>query len=137
MPRNKVQNVGFDTLQELLDFLPADERAITEELRTLVYNCVPKVKEKLSFNVPFFHYKSTLCFIWPGSVDWMGKTYPGKVQFGFYKGYLLNDRYGYLEKGTRKQMHHRMITSMEDIKHEIIAELLYEAADLNEELARK
>jgi hypothetical protein len=137
LPRNKVQNVGFDSIQEFLDFLPPPEREITDELRILVYDCVPQVKEKLSFNVPFFHYHSSLCFIWPGSVDWMSKTYPGKVQFGFSKGHLLQDRYGHLERGTRKQMFHRMLQSANEINREIIAELLYEAAAVNEALKRR
>ena len=133
--KKRIQNVHFDSIDDLLRFLPEDELLMVQALRTLVYDCVPKVKEKLGFNVPFFHLHSALCFIWPGSVDWAGKANPGRVEFGFTKGYLLSDRRGYLEHGNRTQMFSRRFYALSEINHEVLVELLFEAAEINEQKA--
>jgi Domain of unknown function (DU1801) len=130
MPRAQITN--FKTIPELLECLPPLEREITEELRLLILDCVPRVKEKISFQALFFSYRSSICFLWPGSIDWMGKSTPGKVQLGFSRGHLLTDRHQYMTLGTRKVMTTRNFFSLEEINHEIIAELLYEAVEIND-----
>jgi hypothetical protein len=134
MSKQPAQSVKFTSVAQCLAFLPPDELAITEALRALVYNCVPHIREKLSFQVPFFHHHTALCFIWPGSIDWMGKSTPGKVQFGFTKGHLLNDRWGYMHRGNRTMIITKDFYRVDEINMEVLTELLYEAAALNEEL---
>ena len=98
--KKKMQDVNFQTIQEFLDYLPTDESEMVLQLRELVLECLPKVKEKLSFNTPFYHGNRAICFIWPGSIGWGGKSTPGKVQIGFTKGYLIKSR-PYLDQGKR------------------------------------
>jgi len=43
----------FATIQQLLDFLPSDERALTEQLRELIISAAPELLERISFNVPY------------------------------------------------------------------------------------
>jgi hypothetical protein len=79
----------FATVGELLEFLPADERSLTEQLRELVVAEAPELKERMSFNVPFYKGLRDVCFIWPASVLWgKRKTYEG-VRFGLSYGSLL------------------------------------------------
>lgn len=123
----KMQEVDFRDVDEFLEFLPDDERKITLALRNIIFSCIPEIKEKLSFNVPFYSYNKSICFIWPASVLWgKKKTYEG-VRLGFAKGYLLTDESKYLEKGKRKQIYWRDIQSTKDIQPEIVRALLYEA----------
>ena len=126
-----MQNVSFRTVGELLRFLPEDQLEITERLRELVHECIPGVKEKLSFQVPFFKKRKGICYIWPGAVSWGKKTKEG-VEFGFQYGNLLADEAGYLEHGKRKQISSKRFFSVEDINEDILREYLFEAAEIDE-----
>jgi hypothetical protein len=108
-----------------------DHKAMVTVLKELVYHAIPDIKEKLSWNVPFFYKKKTICFIWPGSIPWGKKTKNG-VEFGFTKGYLMKPN-SYLEKGNRKQIHLKTYYTVDQIEadSEIIIELLKEADALD------
>ena len=94
----------FSSVAALLDFLPADERALTEQLRELIISEAPDLKERLSFNVPFYKGRRDVCFIWPASVLWgRKKTYEG-VRFGLSYGSLVPGCEPYLQRGDRKQV---------------------------------
>jgi len=67
---NKFQPIDFQDLDDLYAFLPEDQLKMVKALRALVYDCIPEIKEKLSYNVPFFRLKKTICYIWPGAVPW-------------------------------------------------------------------
>ncbi|OEK02861.1 hypothetical protein BFP97_15605 [Roseivirga sp. 4D4] len=123
---NKFQPIDFQDLDDLFAFLPEQELKLVEVLRNLVFECIPEVKEKLSYNVPFFRGRKTICFIWPGSVPW-GGTFKG-VQFGFTKGHLMLNEDGYLEAGTRKYVRTKTFRSLQEIDFEKLRSLLYEAA---------
>lgn len=128
----KMQNVSFQNVDEFLDFLSEEELKIVTVLRTLVLDCLPNCKEKLSFNVPFYFLNKSVCFIWPASVTWGKKeTYKG-VRIGFAKGYLLSDEMGYLEKGNRKQVYWRDIERLEESDIELLKSYLFEAAIIDE-----
>ena len=122
---NKFQPIDFQDLDDLFAFLPTEELEIVKALRLLVYECIPEVKEKLSYNVPFFRVKKTICFIWPGSVPW-GGTFEG-VQFGFTKGHLLLNEDNYLAAGKRKYVRTITFSSIKEIDFERLRLLLYEA----------
>lgn len=126
-----MQNVKFETVEELLDWLPDDELRIVEILRSMVFECIPWAKEKNSFNVPFYSGQKSICFIWPGSVWWGSKkTYDG-VQFGFTRGHLLSNANGHFSMGKRKQVITRTYAEMKDIDLEQLRAMLFEAAILD------
>jgi hypothetical protein len=131
--KSKMQHVSFDTVEDFLEFLPADELRIVNVLRMLVLDCMPDAIEKLSFNVPFYKRHKTVCFIWPASVFWGSKkTYEG-VRFGFANGYLMQDEIGYLNKGDRKQIYWRDFTSVSEIDISLLRAYLFEAMMIDDE----
>jgi hypothetical protein len=132
---NSFQDVNFRNVQEFLDHLPEEELKIVEYLRELVLQCIPDVREKLSYNVPFYYRHSRICFIWPGSVPW-GKKKKIGVELGFCRGHLLSDP-SYLNRGTRKEVFIKTFPSVKEIEVEKVKELLYEAVVIDTEMARK
>jgi len=132
-----MQNVSFLHLDEFLEFLPPDERIITDKLRSLVLDTLPEIEERLSFNVPYYRLKKDICFIWPASVLWGKiKTYEG-VRFGFTYGYLFQDETHYFQLGNRKQVTYHDFRSPREIDTENIRSLLFEAAIVDEQLEGK
>lgn len=128
----RMQAVKFKHIEEFLEFLPEQELRITLALRRLVLECMPMVREKLSYNVPYYSLNKSICFIWPAAVLWGKKpTYEG-VRFGFTKGYLMEDEIGYLEKGTRKQVFWRDFKTMQDIDFELLRAYIFEAIMIDE-----
>jgi hypothetical protein len=132
-----MQNVSFKDVDEFLEFLPADERKVVDVLRNIIFNCIPGVTEKLSYNVPFYKKHMNICFIWPASVLWgKKKTYSG-VRMGFTYGNLLNDETGYLDKSDRKQVYMRDFIKISDIDVDLLKSFIFEAAMIDEELSSK
>ena len=125
----------FATVQECLDFLPPDERVLTEQLRELLIQEAPELKERLSFNVPFYKVRKDVCFLWPASVLWgKRKTYEG-VRLGFSYGNLLSNAVGYLAGGARKQVSWRDLTVLTADNERTIRMLLREAIRVDAERA--
>ncbi len=128
---NKFQPIDFQDLDDLYAFLPEDQLKMVKALRNLVYECIPEVKEKLSYNVPFFRVKKTICYIWPGAVPW-GGTSDG-VSIGFYQGHKLYDPEGYLNAGKKKVIRNKTYLSIEEIDFDRLREFLYQADLLDKE----
>ena len=134
--KKKMQDIAFPTVGALLDYLPEDQLDITLRLRDLVFECLPGVEERLSFNVPFYRLHRGVCFIWSGAVAWGNKRWDG-VEFGFNYGNLLQDAANYLEKGNRKQVFSRRFYAVGEIKEDLLRAYLLEAAEIDELLARE
>lgn len=125
----------FASIRELLEFLPADERSLTEHLRELVVAEAPDLKERLSFNVPFYKGRRDVCFIWPASVLWgKNKTYEG-VRFGLSYGTLVPGCEPYLQRGPRKQVLWRDLLTLTDTDIRQIRSLLQQAVAVDRERA--
>jgi hypothetical protein len=129
--KKSMQNVKFDSIDELLEFLPEDQLKLTEFLRKLIFECVPEIEEKLSFNVPFYRRNKGIFFIWPGAVSWGKVTHEG-VRFGFQQGYRIPDEIGYLDRGNRKQVYYRDFRSLQEIDVELFISYLFEAVLVDE-----
>lgn len=125
--------IRFASAQELLDFLPADERTLMEQLREFIISEAPDLKERLSFNILAYKGRRDVCFIWPASVLWGGKkTYDG-VRFGFSHADLLDDPSGYLERGTRKQVYWRDLVKVTKSDERMLRQLLAQAVERDRE----
>lgn len=135
-PKKKMQAVQFGSVAECLDFLPEDELNITEFLRALVFECVPDVEERLSFNVPYYFGNAGLFFIWPGSIGWGNATYKG-VRFGFQSGYLIPDEIGYLDRGGRKQVFWKDFQSIAEIDVDLLRAYIFEAVLVDAQKAKR
>ena len=127
---NKFQKLNFRTIGDFFDYLPENELLIVEEIRKLIYESIPEIKEKLSYNVPFYSKNKTLCFIWPSSVPW-GNVKDDQVVLGFSNGHLIPDHFNKLEKGSRKYIRTISFGSLDDINPEIIQFYLFEALELD------
>ena len=132
-----MQNVSFRDVDELLEFLPADELKITELLRKIIFACLPHVTEKLAYNVAFYKHHKNFCFIWPASVLW-GKTksYAG-VRLGFTNGNLMQDEISFLDKGDRKQVYWKDFKSIKEIDMGLVRSYIFEAIMIDEQLKNK
>lgn len=123
----------FASAQELLDFLPSDERALMERLREFVISEAPQLHERLSFNILAYKQRRDICFLWPASVLWGGKkTYEG-VRFGFSHADLLEDPSGYLERGNRKQVYWRDLQEFTRTDERMLSQLLAQAVARDQE----
>ena len=67
--KNKFQDVDFKNVEEFLDYLPDAELKIVLTLRKMIFDCIPNCQEKLSYNVPFYHRKKNICFIFPHAIE--------------------------------------------------------------------
>lgn len=136
MASNKFQPFSFKTLDDFLEHLTEDELEIVQVLRELIFECIPEVKEKLSYNVPFYSKHKRICFIWPASVPWGNHKQEG-VRLGFANGNLMNDDIGYLDKGERKQVYTKDFMSVKEIDVDIVRAYLFEAALIDEQIKRQ
>jgi hypothetical protein len=126
----KMQAVNFGSVEEMLDFLPENERKITEVLRGIVLECLPDVTEYLSFNVPFYKYKKVVCFIWPGAVLWGKKRAYEGVRLGFNNAQLLDDPRGFISMEARKQIGYHDYHVLQSIDRDVLREYLFAAYEL-------
>jgi hypothetical protein len=129
----KLQKLNFSSIEDFLSYLPDDEEVIVEYLRNIVLECIPDVREKLSYNVPYYYRHSRICFIWPSSVPW-GNVPQYGVQLGFCNGNLLTDDDHYLEKGRRKKVYIKTFAEKSEIDVNLIKAYLYEAVEIDETL---
>ena len=132
-----MQNVSFNNVDEFLEFLPEDELKLVKFLRRIIFDCVPGVTEKLSYNVPFYKKNKSIFFIWPASVLWGKKQSYKGVRFGFQQGYLLNDEINYLDRGDRKQVYWRDFTNIKDIDIDLLKAYIFEAEIIDDGFKKK
>lgn len=128
---NKIQKLSFNDLGEFLDYLPENELQVVEELRRIIYDCIPEIKEKLSYNVPFFSLKKSLCHIWPSSIPW-GNIPDNYVALGFKNGHLMPDPFNKLEQGSRKFIRVMYFKDMDEIDVEMVRFYVFEALNLDQ-----
>ena len=117
-------------LGELFSCLPEDEKIIVDVLRQIILSAYPNyIKEKMSYNVPFFYAKKGLAIIWPASIP-RGGIKSG-VLLGFWHGNKLKDVDNYLTRGTNKQVFYKIFQVAEEIDDKAILKLLKEAVNLD------
>ena len=114
----------------MYDVLPEHERIIVDVLRQIVSDYLPSYcKEKISYNVPFFHGHKGIVIIWPASIP-RGGIREG-VLLGFWYGNRLPDVDRYLTHGTNKQIYYKIYREETQIDETAIVSLLNEALDLD------
>ena len=128
---NKFQpGIKFNGIQDFLNYLDEDELLIVDCLRNIIFEEIPDVTEKLSYNVPFYSRKQRICHIWPASIPW-GNTPLDGVQLGFSKGYLID--HPAIEMGTRKEVGVLTFHKLKEIDEDLIRSLLLEALMIDNE----
>ena len=129
----KMQNVSFRNVEEFLEFLPDDELQMVILLRKIIFNCVPNITEKLSYNVPFYKRNKGMFFIWPASVLWGKKKSYSGIRLGFQQGYLLSDELNFLNKGDRKQVYYKDFLSIKEIDVDVLKTYIFDAVLVDEQ----
>ena len=119
------QKQKFRDAEEIVEFLPPEERDIFVCLRELIFKCIPEIREKISYNVPFYFMKKRILFIWPSSIPW-SRVKKG-VTIGFCYGNLLVDEDNYLEKEDRKQVYMKTFQKKSEINIPVLKKLIFEA----------
>lgn len=118
------------SLDELYDLLPENELIITDILRQLIIETLPDYcKEKISYNVPFFSGRKSLCLVWPSTIPRSG--FKQGVTLAFWYGHLLPDTDQYLEHGTNKQIYWKNYFKPEDIDQKAVIKVLKQAIELD------
>lgn len=125
----KFQDFHFNNYEEMFAILPENQKLIVENLRTLIFDTIPEIREKLSYNVPFYKLNKNICFIWPGAIPW-GKLAKDGVELGFTSGHLLMDT-NYLTLGNRKYVSIKTFYKVTEINEYIIRELLQQASEID------
>ncbi len=129
------EQIKFQSLVELFEFLPQDEALLTDVLRQITMETLNGYgKEKLSYNVPFFYGNKSICLIFPASVPRSGVK--RGVLFGFWYGNRLKDKNNYLEYGTNKQIFYKIYQSVDEIDIPSLTGLIREAVMLDKNLGR-
>jgi len=131
----KAERFRIRSLLQLYEILPDDERIITDILRQIITECLPKeYKEKITYNVPFFHGNKGVCLIWPAAMP--GGGIKEGVLLGFWHGNRLNDVDNYLHRGTNKQVFYKIFKTFDDIDVLAIIKLLKEAVRVDQLFAK-
>ena len=129
--KRRYQKTSFNSVGACLDYLPPDERELTEFLREVILECIPGCIEKLSFNVPFYRRHYPICFLWPASIEWGGPDREG-VRLGFSRGYLISDEMGFLEAGGRKKVYCHDYGRLSEVDPVLLRAYLEQAVELDE-----
>lgn len=131
-------------MQEVDDFiaeLSGDEKRIVSRLRLLIVETDPRIRQKLSYGVPYFFHHRRICFLWPASHLPRNEFRPSeidfKVTFGFCYGNLLSNDQGLLLKEGRKQVYVIKYSSIKEINENAVREILQEAIMIDEEFKPK
>lgn len=131
-----MQQVNFRDIGEFFEYLPKEELDIVLHIRAIIKECIPNIKEKLSYNVPYYYLNSRVCFLWPGSITW-GNVKNKGVRLGFVNGNLMRDELDYLDKGNRKQVYFKDFFSTREIDDSLIKMYLFEAITIDSELKKR
>ncbi len=134
LQKRKMQEVSFKSVEECLDYIPANELSLVTKLREIIFQAIPDCHEKLAYNVPYYKRHANICFLWPASILWGSKVQYEGVRLGFTKGYLLVDESGYLDQGNRKEVAYKDFKHPDEIDETMLIPFLLRAADVDEEL---
>ena len=134
LPKRKMQEVSFKSVEECLDYIPANELSLVTKLREIIFQAIPDCHEKMAYNVPYYKRHANICFLWPASILWGSMVQYEGVRLGFTKGYLLVDESGYLDQGSRKEVAYKDFKHPDEIDETVLIPFLLRAADVDEEL---
>ncbi len=105
----------FLSVQDCVEWLPENERLTTLVLRELILETLPGVTEKLSYNVPYYFGRKSICFLWPGAVQWGKKRMYDGVRMGITHASALTLDSQYFKLDHRKHVGFHDFVSVESI----------------------
>ncbi|HTH32591.1 MAG TPA: DUF1801 domain-containing protein [Lacibacter sp.] len=114
-------------VDEYIESLPSEKREIAEQLREMIISLIPNVQEKLSFNIPFYHYHGMFCYL---------NEVKDGIDLGLCRGKDLIDVLPQLEQGKRLMVASVIIRTKKEIQTKNIQDVLLTAANWQEEAKR-
>ncbi|NNF22325.1 MAG: DUF1801 domain-containing protein [Saprospiraceae bacterium] len=108
-----------------LERISDNQREIVECLDNL-FLTFPEIGRKIRFKIPFYDYKSWVCYLNPKKKD--------AIELCFIYGKQLSNIQGLLEDHGRKQVSGITIYKVQDLNLDFIAEIFSEALILNDEM---
>ncbi|HEY5745890.1 MAG TPA: DUF1801 domain-containing protein [Chryseolinea sp.] len=137
----QAKNVDID---QMIATLPRNEQLLVKRLRALITECIPQATEKAYYGyvMPFYTRNRLICFIWPPSAVWEANANYEKqkakgVALGFNQGNLMANEDGALLAEGRKQVYKMYFKKLDDIDEHQVRALLFEAALIDEQFAKK
>lgn len=109
------------SIDDYLEALPPEQRAIAQALRAAVRAAAPEAGEAIKWSQPVFDVNGPLCWI---------KAHKGHVTLGFWRGMQLPSAPGWIEGGGDK-MGHLKLRTLSDLKPALVKKLVREAVLLN------
>lgn len=104
------------------------QQIIANRLRLLLFELVPEIQEKLSFNIPFYHYFGMFCYI---------NAIPDGIDLGFCRGKDLVEEFPHFESRNRAIVASVTLYSLTDIYEKEVRAMIVAAALWNEEAKKK
>jgi len=112
------------TVDEYIASLPDWRSEAVAKVREIVRKAEPGLSEAIKWAQPVFERNGPVCYI---------RAFPKQVNFGFWRGAMLDDPKGLL-LGDGAKMRNVKITSADDIQAGQFAKWVKQAARLNLEL---
>lgn len=109
-------------LDEFVTGLTPKVKELTERLRFLILSSVPGVEETIKYNVPFYSYNGSLCYL---------NTQEDHVILGFSNGAKLSNTQGILTESDQ-QTRHLVYMDLDQYTRGDILSVIHEAVMLNE-----
>jgi len=128
----------------MITALPREEQVLVNRLRALVTECIPHAIESAYEGqvMPFYTRNRLICFIWPPSAVWASNANYEKqkakgVSLGFNQGNRMANEDGALLAEGRKQVYMMYFKTLADIDDQRVRALLFEAAMIDEQFAKR
>ena len=109
------------TVDEYIRGLEGWQAEIVSAARDLILETVPEAKESIKWAQPVYESNGPFCYI---------RAFKKHVNFGFWRGAELPDPEGILQ-GTGEKMRHASLTNTQEMKVELLQNLVRHAVDLN------
>ncbi len=130
MKRVQQEIAKVKTVDQLYALLPEDQLIITDIVRGIVLDASHGyLREKISFQVPYFFNKKGIAIIWPATIPRGGIKFG--VLFGMWYGNRLSSLQNYLIKGENKQIFYKVIHRVDEINEKAIKKLIQEGIELD------
>ncbi|SOC06007.1 hypothetical protein SAMN05880501_104157 [Ureibacillus xyleni] len=118
---NKLRTI--EIVDQYIDKLPEEIQQITVELRKIILDSSPHLKEEFKWSMPNYSYNGLVCYLQPAK---------NHVNLGFHRGNeLKNKEWGHFLHGTGKSMRHIQINNMQEIQKDAFTSLIKIAVALN------
>jgi len=112
---------GIKTVEAYIAGLDDWRGEVVSEVRNLILEVDPDANESIKWSRPVYEDNGSLAYI---------MAFKNHVNVGFARGVELTDAADVLE-GTGKEMRHVKLTGPEDVRHDVLRDLLRQAVALN------